>query len=69
MRFGAYIKDKMGWILLNGMGMLLLFAFLLAMGNSLSAIALIFLAWKVFRRSPIFSWKNRNFTEPSLDPI
>ena len=35
MRFGAYIKDKMGWILLNGMGMLLLFAFLLAMGNSL----------------------------------
>lgn len=47
MRFGAYIKDKMGWILLNGMGMLLLFAFLLAMGNSLSAIALIFLAWGV----------------------
>ena len=47
MRFGAYIKDKMGLILLNGMGMLLLSVFLLAMGNSLPSIALIFLAWGV----------------------
>ena len=61
MRFGAYIKDKMGWILLNGMGMLLLFAFLLAMGNSLSAIALIFLAWGVILAGGLIvqfqSWK------------
>ena len=59
MRFGAYIKDKMGWILLNGMGMLLLFAFLLAMGNSLSAIALIFLAWGV-----ILAWSDRSVSKP-----
>lgn len=45
MKLGDYIKDKAGILLLNGAGMLLLFIFLLASGNSVSVVALIFIAW------------------------
>lgn len=45
MNFWAYMKDKIGIVLINSMCMLMLFAFLMAMGNSQSAIILIFFTW------------------------
>ncbi len=45
MRLSEYIRDKAGVLLLNGAGMLLLSVFLLAIGNPLSAAALILIAW------------------------
>lgn len=45
MRFGDYIKDKTGILLLNGAGMLLLAVFLFSLGNPASAIMLIIIAW------------------------
>lgn len=45
MRFADYIKDKTGILLLHAACMLLLFIFLLAMGNSVQVVVLILVAW------------------------